>query len=596
MARTDTPATKAYWQLADLARLDGAHDAQLFALTWLAAGRMVALQQAGGVFAVRELVEPHAWEKLVDAGFSAEAHNLISAHWSSAVGNDVSRRVAAADIVSGLEMELGVQRWDVLPCLSESSGRRDYAEGTFIPEMSSLLMDMVDAPPDSEVWIPFDVKGQLTVEALRRGWRVLATSPLASWPLIRQLLLTIETGQPQPPSIRMESGVDTIDISDLRADYGLVVPPFGMRIKDSRIWNWGIAKTRSHEQFTRSESWALFEFGHRINQRIVFVTLQGVLFALGQEQRLREYLLSTPFHALQTVVALPPGTLGTTALSGAILKFDGAGPTNKVFMADLVSGRRSLQEAGDILSAARKMVLEQLASDKSRWVDCEEIAENEYSFAPSRYLRQVADLGDKVVKLGDLCGAVRPPATTKEVSSFEVAEVGLPDLNNWQSINYNIEKTTYLKSEPKAASLVKPGDVVIAIKGSVGRVALMGEAARSRPTVVSQSCLALRLNSKQQHLPAEVLVMYLRSPHGQAQLAGLQVGAGVPHISPNTLLGAVSIPMPSAERCQEILRDYDRLCELELQIASLEGEMTDIARQRWPGNQIDDSKGGSIHE
>lgn len=584
MARTDTPATRAYRRLADLARLDGAHDAQLFALTWLAAGRMIALQQAGNDSAVRELVEPHAWEKLLEAGFPAEAHNLISAHWSSAVGHDVSRRAAAVDIVAGLEMELGVLRWDVLPCLSEPSGRRGDTEGTLIPELSSLLMDMVDAPPDSEVWIPFDFKGQLTVEALRRGWRVLATSPLASWPLIRQLLLTIETGEPQPPSVRTESGGDAMGYPELRADYGLVVPPFGMRIKDSRMWSWDVARTRASEQFTRSESWALFEFVHRINQRVVFVTLQGVLFALGQEQRLREYLLGNPSRALQTVVALPPGTLGATALSGAILTFNAVGPTDTIFMADLVSGRRSLQEAGDILSAAREMVLEQHPSDKSRWVGREEIAENEYSFAPSRYLRQVADLGDEVVKLGDLYEAVRPPATSKEVSSLEVAEVGLPDLNNWQPINHSIEKTTHLKSAPKASTLVQPGDVVIAIKGSVGRVALMGGAAQNRPTVVSQSCLALRLNPKQpnKHLPAEVLVMYLRSPHGQAQLAGLQVGAGVPHISPKTLLGAVSIPMPSAERCQEILQDYDRLCELEQQIASLEGEMTDIARQRWP--------------
>ncbi|SCK11628.1 type I restriction-modification system subunit M/S [Vogesella sp. LIG4] len=586
MTRTDTPVTRAYWRLADLARLDDAHDAQLFALTWLAAGRMVALQQAGDDSAVRELVEPHAWEKLLEAGFPAEAHNLIRAHWSSAVEHDVSRRTAAADIVSGLEMELGVQRWDVLPCLSEPSGRKSETEGTLIPELSSLLMDMVEAPPDSEVWIPFDFKGQLTIEALRRGWRVLATSPFASWPLIRQLLLTIETGEPQPPSVRIESGSNAMAYSERRADYGLVVPPFGVPVKNGRVLGWDITRTRPYERFTRSESWTLFEFVNRINKRVVFVTLQGVLFSLGQEQRLREYLLGNPSHALQTVVALPPGTLGATALSGAILTFNTVGPTNTVFMANLVSGRRSLQEAGDILSAAREVVLEQHTSDKSRWVGREEIAENEYSFAPSRYLRQVADLGDEVVTLGDLYEAVRPPATSKEVSSLEVAEVGLPDLNNWQPINHSIEKTTYLKSGPKASTLVQPGDVVIAIKGSVGRVALMGGSAQHRPTVVSQSCLALRLNPKQpnKHLPAEVLVMYLRSPHGQAQLASLQVGAGVPHISPNTLLGAVSIPMPSMERTREILQDYERLCKLEQQVASLEREMADIPRRRWPGN------------
>lgn len=586
MTSINTPAARAYWQLADLTRLDGVYDSQLFALTWLAAGRMVTLRPAGDISSIEELVDSAVWLKLLEAGFPAEAHELIKVNGKSALNHDVNRQAVA--IVSALDRELGEQCWDVLPCLATSSGRRGEAEGTMIPALSSLLLDLVGAPQDSEVWIPFDMKGQLTIEALRRGWRVLATSPMAFNPLFQQLLLTIETGLPQSPSVRIDISRQSAELPTQGMDYGLIVPPFGVRLNDNRKWSWDIRGTSPYEQFTRSESWALLEFVNRIRQRAVFVVPQGVLFATGQEQRLRDYLLnrSSPSSTLNTIISLPPGTFGSTTIPGAVLTFSADGPTDTVFMADLVSGRRQRQEAGDILSMAREIVLEQHTSDKARQVSRDEIEANGRSLAPSRYLRKIVDLGHEIVKLGDLFEAVRPPATSRDISPFEVAEVGLPDMNQWQSISHPIAKTTYLKSAPKASALVKPRDIVIAIKGSVGRVALMGSSAQDRPTVVSQSCLALRrnLHPGNERLSPEILVMYLRSPHGQSQLAALQVGAGVPHISPNTLLSAVSIPLPSLEQCLKIQQDYERLCKLEQQISSLEEEIADIARRRWPGD------------
>ncbi len=365
------------------------------------------------------------------------------------------------------------------------------------------------------------------------------------------------------------------------------MPPFGMPIKGSSMSMWDVTETRAYEQFARSESWALFEFANRVDKRAVFVTPQGVLFTKGQEQRLREYLLDRGGEgtSVQAVISLPPGVFRNTGIAGAITVLNaGSRPDAAIYMADLGSGRRSLQEAGDIISASREIALGRSQSEKARRVSHAEIEANEFSFAPSRYLRRVADLGDDAVKLGHICEAIRPPASTKEETPFEVAEVGLPDLHQWQPINRNIEKTVYLKSAPKRAMLAQPGDIVISIKGSVGRVALMGAAAQHRPTVVSQSCLVLRLDPqwREKNLSPEILVMYLRSPHGQAQLDGLQVGAGVQHISPGTLMSAVMVPLPSAQTCVEIRQDYDQLCHLEHQVASLGGEMADISQRRWP--------------
>lgn len=584
MARTESLATHAYWKLADLARVDGPGDAQLFALTWLAAGRMVMLQQVHGIATADELAELQGWEALLQAGFPTEAYDLVAAQRSSAVVHEVGRRAAAAAIVSELIAELGQHRWDVLPCITGSAGRRGAVEGTLVPELATLLMDMLGAPPNSEVWIPFDRKGQLTVEALRRGWRVYAATPLASRQLVRRLLLAIETGHSEPPSVRTEIERDASGHPIARSDYALVVPPLGMHVRDSRMSMWDITRTGAYEQFARSESWALFEFANRVDKRAVFLTPQGVLFSKGQEQRLREYLLTRGGgrNELQAVIGLPPGVFSSTAIAGAIIVLNPNGESEGVYMADLGSGRRSLLEAGDVVRAGRELALGHEQNDKARVVSRNEIEANEFSFAPSRYLNRLVDLPDEVMKLGAVCTIVRPPAATKDSTLYEVAEIGISDLQQWKPIIGDIDKTVFLKAIPKDATLLHKGDVVLSIKGTVGRAALVDDIGK-RPTVVSQSCVVLRLNQdRPATLHPEVLLMYLRSPHGQAQLAGLQVGSGVQHISPSTLMGAVSVPIPSYETYLEIRKDFARLCGLEQKMAAIEHEMNEIAWRRWP--------------
>jgi hypothetical protein len=584
MGRTESPTTRAYWQLADLARADGLADAQLFALTWLAASRMVAVRQVHSISTVDQLTELQAWKALLESGFPTEAYDLIAAQRSSAGAHDVGRRATAAAIVSELIAELGQHRWDVLPCITESASRRGESEGTLVPELATLLMDMVGAPPNSEVWIPFDLKGQLTVEALRRGWCVHAASPLASWQLVRQLVLTIETGQSQPSTVRTEIDRDSAGRPVGRSNYAVVVPPFGIQVKDSRMSLWDITGTGAHEQFSRSESWALFEFANRINKRAVFLTPQGVLFSKGQEQRLREYLLTRggDRNELQAVIALPPGVFNANAIAGAIIVLDSSEKSEDIYMADLGSGRRSLLEAGDVVLAGRELALGHVQKDKARLVSRDEIEANEFSFAPSRYLKRLVDLPDEVIKLGEICTIVRPPAATKDSTLNEVAEIGLSDLRKWKPISGDIDKTVFLKTLPKESALVRQGDIVLSIKGTVGRAALVGDIGK-RPTVVSQSCVVLRLNlDRPATLHPEALLMYFRSPHGQAQLAGLQVGAGVQHISPSTLMSAVSVPIPSYHTCLEIRVDFTKLCEFEDQMARIEHAMNMITWQRWP--------------
>ena len=577
MTRTESPVSLAFWRLMDLARGDVFGETWLFALAWLAAGRMAIARN----LTVDQLAEVDVWKALVDAGLPAEAADRAVPQRTSTSVGDMGRRAAATSIVAELHRELGDLRWDVVPCFLDGGARQ--AEGTVIPELAALLFDLVGEPDGSELWIPFDLCGQLTVEALRRGWRVLAASPLSFWSLPAQLLLTIEVGHPEHPKVRREVERDSTGRPITRADFALVMPPIGFQVKDSRMATWDATGGKGFEQFARSESWAIHEFVNRTNKRAVFLSGQGVLFAKGQEQRLREYLVHRggECNEVEAVISLPPGVFVGAGIAGAVLVVNPGGGTDEAYMADLGSGRRSLQEAGEIVATGRDIALGKVPTDKARCVTREEIAANEYSLAPSRYLRRVADLGAHAVALGDVCTALRPPASSKDPSQFEMAEVGQQDLNQWSAISHELEKTTYLKAPPKPGSLVQPGDIVFSIKGTVGKAALMGSAAHARPTVVSQSCLALRPLTDR--VMPQYLLMYLRSPHGQAQLEGLQVGAGVQHISPSTLL-AMQVPVPPLEEQRAACPDYDRLCELEDQVARLQGEIADLTRHRWPAD------------
>lgn len=582
MHTTETaPApTRAFRALVDLVRGDGAINSQLFALAWLAAGRMVAELAAHSASRPIDLADIASWKVLASQGFPPTAVDL-----AVSPGTEGESRVErAAAIISHVIEDARLSRWDVLPCLMEPTGGYADVGGTVAPELASLALDLLDAPENSEVWIPFDLRGQLTVEALRRGLRVLAWSPLPTWPLVRQLMWTIETGSPQPEAVHFDLASPSASPSDPRADYALVLPPFGMQMKDQRLAPWVTTDRSGNEPFPRSESWAIHEFVGRIDKRAVFLTPQGVLFAKGHEQRLREYLLhrGQERNQVDAVVALPAGVLQGTAVAAAMLLMDFERCADSLYMADLGNSRRSLLEAGQAVADSHRQVLERAEGEKSRRVTRDEIAANEYSFAPSRYLRKVKDLDEVVVALGEICEVIRPPAITKEPTPFEVAEVGLPELRLWRPISGELDKSVFLKAAPKESAHVREGDIILCVKGSVGRVGLMGDAATHRPTVVSQSCVALRLKQGKATISPEVLFMYLRSPHGQEQLLGLQVGTGVQHISPGTLLSAMSVPLPSYEKVLEIRRDFYELCELEHRMSGLEHRMKEIVWQRWP--------------
>jgi hypothetical protein len=253
----------------------------------------------------------------------------------------------------------------------------------------------------------------------------------------------------------------------------------------------------------------------------------------------------------------------------------------------------------DLIDICRKLTMGLDGENKlSRMISVEEIRDAEYVLLPQRLLGRAMFNGANSILLGDICTAVRPTTPYKGAAPLRVVELGIPQLRDgkWSALddNYPHEaKNVNVKPGEKNDVFLRQNDILVSVKGSLGYARLISNFYRiqedqkrvSGPllAVVSSSCIALRLQSVKEtpKVTPRYLLMYLRSAEGQEQIRSLQVGAAMPHISVQSLLNSVRIPIPSANDIVSVHDDYEKLCLIESQIEGLQQEMELISQSRW---------------
>lgn len=581
MIRTELPIPRAFHALAEAVRVTGLGygDSLAFALSWLAAARMVLTGNVPGLKAVDDLGTPEAWKAVAEAGLPVlPVIRLMQTDSEEGMRLMPAGKSAIRELVS----ELGVQPWDVLPALTASAVTARDSEGMVRAEVAELMLDVLGTP-SGELWVPFDRWGALTVRALRRGWQVKSAQMLGQMDTTLPLLLAIEYGQPKSLHVNSEIERDREGRPLTRAECVLACPPFGLPVHDTRLGQWDSVDEDYVDRFTRSETWALRELVGRTARKAVFLVSPAVLFTLGQEQRLRAYLLHRggECNELQSVISLPGGAVSGTNVGSALLALTPDQHNNDVLMVDLGLSRRSASNLDELVKESRMTVLgEQEDPARACRVGRADIERNEVSFAPSRYLRKAVDVGPNAVPLGAVCDLLRAPTLSKEESAVELLEMGIPELGDWAPAGLGIDKKVRVRSRRDLPTL-QQGDLVLSIKGSTGKTGIVGDV-EPKAVVTSQSCVGLRVVSNyRDKVSGEFLLMYLRSAAGQAQLESLQAGATVPHISPQSLLSSFLVPIPEADERAAVEADYRRLCQMERQMAEIQQQMKVVAELRW---------------
>lgn len=614
MTTSDSTSVKTLSELLDLARGTGnlAEPLQQ-SLAWLVAGRLAAHGLLPSDVQLSEFLKAETWRRLQDIGIPADVCDQIQ---RGASDQAFARRAYA--VVSDRVEQLPNESWS-LPDAAwvfrnhiRGGGESSFA---FEPKFCDLLVEVSSATPRDVVLVPFDNSGQITTRLVKMGAKVVAAGPGYRNSTIAALVLALEDGDAWS-QVRF-AGTDGVHgIADAEISHCICAGPMNYKVPKSMDWRrWQDSFTKyrdlniSADDMDRSDAWAVATFWPQIRDRAVFVCIPGLLFSQGQEMRLRKALVH-PKNQISSAMSLPQNMLSGTAVAPVLLTLD-ANTDDSVRMIDLsgpVAGGRANPKFGKDLSVQDVMDLYEHGNEKP-YLSCnasvQDIEICDYSLMPTRYTRRVADLGGDRVKLGDLLlETVRSPVPTKDGNGVAVWEVGITLLDRWQPIEQHFERHMQLQPKKSEQSLLRDRDIVLSIKGTVGKAGVIGQLAQNlnsdpmwsenagtqsqtpltNAAVPAASCIALRVNPAKV-LP-EYLLLFLRSDDFKNQLESLRVGAAIAHITPSSLLNSILVPLPPIEQQSELWESaYLELRELEKQSDQISERMSKIRSELFRSNK-----------
>ena len=632
-----TAATvEAFRQLADLRRgspLDGPFK---FALAWMVGARMFQLGMMGEGSRIIALSEPDAWtEAHPDIGtLCAE---IIWAKGSPSL--NVDAEVSQAVSIIGRLLDHAPEFFLSVPDVEWHLPTTRAADSFVLaPEACDLLFSILGAEHGAKIWLPFDPVGQLAARAMKLGLAVELVGPSAWASDVQQLFQAVLGLFAKGASGAAEVTTRPDGKLDFKADYLIAMPPMASKVPTQMGWHqWEeidetLAKIpmlahrlggTTQLRLDRADAWTLAALWPRVNKRAVFVVAQSLLFARGQEQRLREAWIHGGYPI--DMVLLFPGRMHTSAnIAPSLLVFDRGASGKSMKMADFsdftvrtgaAGGRSSktldLARSLEALDIAGKYEpssqgWQEVAGPNDpdggsarptfvRQVAFEELRAADYNLQPSRYLQAPLNLVGDRSPLSKLVEVIRAPVPNADPAAVPAIEIGIPDLGEWHPVKpqaptaANSVRVVQVRDRRLQTTALKKGDIVMSIKGTVGRTALIGESvvhgsagndgATTWSLVASGNCIALRpLGSE---VSAEYLLLYFRSKEFQHQCEALLVGAVIPHVTPDALLESVQVPMPSAPERAQAHERYRRLCELEAQTATINAQISAIVDELW---------------
>jgi len=613
------PATAprdALLRLLDIAR--GASlsvDALTFALAWLAVAKLISTGRLGGLTRIEDLGTREGRFQLTGADLPPELVSVITKAIEAPHANG-GFYMEASWAVSPLIEKSHAKSWGLQDAAWWATGRsRGYGEGVpaYDPELCDLIVGSLDVKADDVVWVPFDASGQFVVRLARAGARVWRAGPGYFQTDLCMLLLALEDEPSCLSSVQFGNQHNEKGRHD-QLTHCLITAPFAYKIPTSAEWRqWETVREPSRrlwvsaEEMDRSDAWAVAAMWPMASKRAVFLSSPSLLFAQGQEHRLRKsLLLDAKGNSVSAAISLPSGVLSHTVVAPTLLVLDATPRAAGVRMID-VSGstvggeikNRFGKDLGveDVLRMlTQEAAVPQLAED----IAVSEIEEYEFSLMPPRYLRRVEDLAGNRKPLGDLLAThVRSPVPSKDVNAWPVWEISIPMLDRWRPIHDGYDRWMTVTSRKAEEALLQEGDLVLSIKGTVGKVGIVGQVPatiaeavadrlvqpanfsddgpKTNAAVAAASCVALRVD-RQQVLP-EYLLLYMRSDDFKRQLEALRVGATIAHITPATLLSSVQVPVVPLEEQADLCRNFKELQDMETEVERIQQRMADIRDQ-----------------
>lgn len=331
----------------------------------------------------------------------------------------------------------------------------------------------------------------------------------------------------------------------------------------------------------KSDELAVLQLTRMCSSRGVVCVSPSVLFSRAATT-VREELINN--NLLDAVISLPKGTLLNTAIAPAVLVIDQhRSKDDPIAFVDVLESQASEDDMANLALALR----ERREPVNGAFATYRDVQKNDYDLTISRYKRGLAARGLEQLKNAVLLDGVAEIVRAQSLKDVEGSsdatiflEASVRDVTESGRLGSPTKTIHIGKKQLRRAQSqrIYPGDILLAIKGSVGRVAFVDETCGDnwiagqafiiiRPTVTSITTPYLY-----RYLASELIQQYFRESATGTAMAILKAAdvSGIP------------VPLPEPEALKTVEDTHKKILAEYEAIRSHRDTINRLERENWP--------------
>ena len=327
----------------------------------------------------------------------------------------------------------------------------------------------------------------------------------------------------------------------------------------------------------------------------IAITNVGTLFSNNNGiSHFRKKLIDNNW--LETVIELPSNIFQSSAAQGALLILKkNRKRDDKIQFIDFTNCKNHDEAKRGTLIIPEKEIENLFKKYKNKkneensiLVSADDIKSKEYNLSVRRYLlteqdKEIKNILDKrkTVTLNSLVDFVRPLnySSKNTRKGIEICEILISDINNIGEIKNGSKKVNVGEEFFSRSNLplVKKNDLIISIKGTLGKIGIISSDLKN--TIPGTSFCILRVHNSSLIDP-EYLMQYLRSDICQRLIFSSSQGSTIPFLSIKDLKN-LSIPIPSKKEQLEANKISKRSSELNISLEKMQNELNELTANGW---------------
>ena len=385
------------------------------------------------------------------------------------------------------------------------------------------------------------------------------------------------------------------------AEVSFSAPPFGLKVRDgyNPVGIFAPLNEDDESKLIKDVHSKLIYLSHvNTKNTTIAITNLGTLWTKNNGiNYFRKLIIENNW--LDAVIKLPSNIMSNTTIPTAllILKKQRA-KTDKIQFIDFSDCKKdesvkrgSLVIPDKEINSLLKLYKNKKASSISISVTTDQIRVNDYELNSSKYIISEEDKkffeilkSRESLPLDSLVNFVRSipiPSFKDNDSNYagEINEVILSDINQVGEITSTTKKTKVSKEFLSKSNIpfVKKGDLIISIKGSLGKI---GTVASDLPNTIPGTSLCILRPREKSVINPEYISQYLRSEIGQKMFFNYGRGDFIAFLSINDLKN-LNIPVPSLEEQKNAKKILKRSRDLVDSIQKMQKELDTYTNNGW---------------